>query len=238
MLRVRESKSTSSQKFYTKLKEGGLYHVHSIFSSSFNIVKDNQFLNINFNLSTLTSLGLKISEENWIKIKKNLAINQIVKLDQTSITFYTSVQVIMLVLDRIEIFKSYPTKLNNKAFFEIMNIKGLKPDTLLEHVNLSHQALVGRGIGFTPSGDDFNWGYFMILQLLNVPLPSLDTSGTTEIVKNIYELLYVKQWGWIYVNLFESDDTKKYIDYLLNYGHSSGHDTLFGMKQALYEYSK
>lgn len=226
--------STSSQYFNRQLKRGGLYKVHSIFDNSFNLVNSESiFLNINHDYYTLTSIGLKIDEENFRTLRSQIKVGDIVKLKDNSITFYFESEVLNLSLPNVTVFKPMVTKVNPLVFDIIASLDDLMPDTFIKNKSLSNQQRVGLGNGFTPSGDDYNWGQMMIYQLADLDYESLDISKTTDISKAIYKRLLHQEWGWIYVKLFESDDPLKYINALKSYGHSSGHDTLYGMQQAI-----
>lgn len=234
MLNLKAFESTSSTYFYRLLKRGGLFRVHSLFDNSVNLVnQDNEMININHQLETLTSIGLKIDQQNFLTIRKDLRLNDIVKLSFDRIVFYTHDNVINLQLLELTVFKPFPTLINSKVFDHICSITNLKPDQYLIYQKLSLQDLVGRGIGFTPSGDDYNWGYLMIQRLFNKPLPQIDYSSTTSISQSIYDRLIHDEWGWVYVQLFESKSPQEWINILMEYGHTSGQDTLFGMQNAL-----
>lgn len=234
MQKLRVSTSTSSHYFHEQLKKSGLYQVHSIFNSSFNIVNQEMtFLNINQNLETLSAIGLMIEKDVFQKILKAIKVNDVVKLDNNKIIFYTSSNPLLLELVTIDLFNPYPITVNPMVFSHLLNLNNLQYDPLLNNRELTFQQRVGRGTGFTPSGDDFNWGYMMILSLFNQQLPSLVITKTTLISQSIYDRLYQEQWGWIYVQLFQSSIPQIQIDSLMTYGHTSGQDTLFGMKCAL-----
>lgn len=236
MQKLRVSTSTSSQYFHEQLKKSGLYQVHSIFNNSFNLVNQEMtFLNINQNLETLSAIGLMIEKDVFQEILKHIKVNDVVKLDDNKIIFYTSSNPLLIKLANIDTFNPYPITVNPMVFSHLLNLINLQYDPLLNNRELTFQQRVGRGSGFTPSGDDFNWGYMMILSLLNQQLPSLTINKTTSISQSIYKRLYQEQWGWIYVQLFQSSTPLDQINSLMIYGHTSGQDTLFGMKCALEE---
>lgn len=101
---------------------------------------------------------------------------------------------------------------------------------------------IGRGKGLTPSGDDILSGFTMIRKIFNASQPfeemleqTLSHCRTTDISTAYYTALlsgYVSSLFISFINSLESDDSdhiRLLIATIKKYGHTSGHDTLFGM---------
>lgn len=103
---------------------------------------------------------------------------------------------------------------------------------------------IGRGMGLTPSGDDFLQGILYINEITPIlgdvfveELKSLiDIGGyTTDISINYYKCAFQKMYSSTLINLYNAIksvntiETRRYIDELLELGNTSGADILSGI---------
>lgn len=254
------------------LKEDYSGYVHSIFSHSLNIQLGKQLIHVSDMVEPLSAFGLKISNDKMKALLKTVKINSYVSYQNNRLFFYNSLNKISLIVNLetlIEVdltlkpFDSLPSiHLQDTLFFKELNQLPLKMKTGLplstETIyyinqlssysieNLSDQSIwnhfIGRGIGLTPSGDDFIIGYISILTLfgqqkegIQTLAPLIKNGKTTAIslayltclmngvvnenIKNIINVIYLENKIVI----------QEKLDYMLLFGHTSGIDTLFGI---------
>lgn len=177
------------------LKEDYSGYVHSLFSHSINIQLGKQLIHVSDMVEPLSAFGLKISNVKMKALLKTVQINSYVSFQNNSLFFYNSLNKISLIVNLetlIEVdltlkpFDSLPSiGLQDTLFLKELNQLHLKMKTGLplstETIyyinqlssysieNLFDQSIwnhfIGRGIGLTPSGDDFIIGYISILTL-------------------------------------------------------------------------
>jgi hypothetical protein len=100
--------------------------------------------------------------------------------------------------------------------------------------------LIGRGQGLTPSGDDLLMGFTMILMSIGVDKPwslqleKMVKDKSTDISLAYYKALFDKHISsylldlLISINQLDEMGMDKSVLTLVNYGNTSGYDTLFG----------
>lgn len=267
----KEEKSSYLTAFFKGNRVGV---VHSLFTHSLNIKLGKQLVHVSDTLEPLSAFGVKLKDEKIQALLTVVKIGDFVSCQNQMLTFYNQWNKVLLVVAlellteiqlKIEPFTSYPTCIEETAFFkELSHIPvhmrtGLSlssattgyleelsnyPQNPLSNVEQSAimNHLLGRGIGLTPSGDDFLIGYTSILTLfdqqhewLKTMQQVIRTDKTTEIsiaylrclleetvnenIKELTDLFFSKDQSLI----------QNKMERMLFFGHTSGIDTLFGM---------
>ncbi|SEK52431.1 Protein of unknown function [Carnobacterium iners] len=254
------------------LKEDYSGFVHSIFTHSLNIQLGKQLVHISDLLEPLSAFGLKIDNVKMNSLLKAVKINNFVNYQNNTLFFYNHLNKIISIISLETLIETELTlkpidflsdqELQETVFFKELNKLPLKMKTGLplstktsKHIDeLSTYSLetlsdysiwnhfVGRGIGLTPSGDDFLIGYLGVLTLFNQQKesvqalrPFIRTEQTTDISlayltcllhgvvnENIKDLI---------VSVYSKDqkDIQSKLEWMLLFGHTSGTDTLYGM---------
>lgn len=246
--------------------------VHSVFSHSLNIQLGKQLIHVSDRIEPLSAFGLKLSNEKIHSLLHLVKVGYFVSYQNNTLFFYNHLNKIISIIKLNELVEkelniklisfSSTIKIEDTLFFEELSKLPLKMKTglplseqTLHYIedlstysvekmsNLSiWQYFIGRGIGLTPSGDDFLIGYISILSLFNqqkewlhLIRPFVEKGRTTDISlayltclldgvvnENIKELID---------SLYSEDrkEIKQKLSKLLLFGHTSGTDTLYGI---------
>ena len=245
--------SFGSQWINNRIKGSEQLTVHSIFTSSLNLInQDLELISIQTNQDLLSGFGFTVDQALLEQLIKTIVVNDLVILDKSIFRFNN----LTLKIHLNKTYQSKPqTQLDQNSalvqsllsvnldktgfvepYFDINKLMNLNDfESLLNYC-------IGRGIGLTPSGDDFIMGYLMIKYLLDdyqkeFELLKASTLNTNQISLMMINQLLNENWAWIYIQLLENQYNKQKVDQLIqtlkHYGHTSGQDTLFGMKMAL-----
>lgn len=112
-----------------------------------------------------------------------------------------------------------------------------------EEMTETLKGLIGYGAGLTPAADDFILGVLAVCSHKEC-FPSLASACRANLDRTTTisaEMLYhgsEKRFSQSIVRLFAEGDTDNAITQLLDYGHSSGHDTLCGIYAGLVALAK
>lgn len=254
------------------LKEEYSGYVHSLFSHSINIQLGKQLIHVSDMVEPLSAFGLKIENDKMKNLLKTIKLNGFVSYQNNTLFFYNHLNKIISIINleslietdlTIKPLNSLPSvHLQDTFFFKEIDQLPLKMKTGLplstETLDYIHQLsnysteslsdslvwnhFIGRGIGLTPSGDDFLIGYISILTLfdeqknwIKVITPLIKKEKTTAISVAYLTCLMsgvVNENIKSLLDVIYSQDKKivqEKLDHLLLFGHTSGIDTLYGM---------
>lgn len=264
-----EIKSSYLTDFF---KEGYSGFIHSLFSHSLNIQFGEQLIHVSDMLEPLSAFGLKIKNEKMQLLLNASKIGHFVSYQNKTLFFYNQLNKIILIVNLDLLTEKDLTikpliylpddKLQETIFFKEINKLPLKMQTglplskdTLDYIEdlstystktLSNDSVwdyfIGRGIGLTPSGDDFLIGYISVLTLfdrqanwLQTIRPLIKKEKTTAISLAYLTCLMngvVNENVKGLIDSIYSQDKKEIqgkLKWMLLFGHTSGTDTLFGM---------
>lgn len=241
--------------------------VHSLFSSSINLVISDRLINITSNPDFLSSFGMQVPEAVFDEIKAYCEVNTRVTVKNGELWLYGRGREIVLLpkqfkviqltlpigsaeqlvksglIERLESldFESQigiPSTPKSKKVIQYLT-SGALSDYEMNQEAIRH--LVGRGLGLTPGGDDLLMGFTMCLlsvgkgKLWLRQLEQMIEDKTTDISLAYYQALFDHRVSNIMVNLFTQvhlghvAGIDQCVQHILNYGHTSGIDTLYGI---------
>ncbi|WP_187373180.1 DUF2877 domain-containing protein [Bacillus rubiinfantis] len=251
--------------------------VHSVFQSSFNIVIQNNLVHFGSLGIPLSAFGINIPKSdlelllNTIQPGNSIQLNDtIIKIDTMNHRFIIKLDMLTEVDLRLNRLKYNVENIKNSEIVKLMNeidlirdsgvVQSSKETSLINEIiharpgnkRLSKACIehfFGRGIGLTPSGDDFISGLIMVETSFSShsywqdelrEFLSSHANSTTDVSCNyFYSLLngYVSEnFKDLLSNLAESVEkakAKRLVNNILSYGHTSGIDTLLGIQVAL-----
>lgn len=241
--------------------------VHSLFSTSINLVISDRLINITSNPDFLSSYGMQVPEAVFYEIKTYCEVNTRVIVKNGELWFYGRGREIILLpkqykviqltlpvgsvenfvesnlIERLETLDfenkiGIPSTPKSKKVIQYL-MEGALSDYEMNQEAIRH--LVGRGLGLTPSGDDLLMGFTMCLlsvgkgKLWLRQLEQMIDDQTTDISLAYFNALFDYRVSNIMVNLFtqvhlgQVDGIDQCVEQILNYGHTSGIDTLYGI---------
>lgn len=247
------------------LMQEGTGTVHSIFENSFNILLEGQLIHIGKSEAGLSAFGI-VLESDWIdRIIPTLESNGFVKNKAGQLRLYGRGAIWSLDIDGFELVDCAIPRIErvDEGFLqEILHrfstISFRQKSGLFaepEHAQLFEQFLqskkneasfikhfIGRGIGLTPSGDDFLMGFLLGCQAfqrnqawVSLVKKQLQTVRTTTISEAYYETLilgYTSSHFKDLIGIIKNKDLSEWdtlVDRIGAYGHTSGWDTLYGL---------
>lgn len=241
--------------------------VHSLFSSSINLVISDQLINITSNPDFLSSFGMQVPEAVFEEIKTYCEVNTRVTVKNGELWLYGRGREIVLLPRQFKVVRlnlpigsvenllssSLMTTLEALQFEDKVGIPpSPKSKKVIQYLSsgalsdyeMNQEAIrhfVGRGLGLTPGGDDLLMGFTMCLtsvgkgKLWLRQLEQMIYEQTTDISAAYYKALFDQRVSNIMVNLFtevhQNNDAGilDCVSQILNYGHTSGIDTLYGI---------
>jgi len=250
--------------------------VHSVFQSSFNIQFDNHLIHFGCLGMPLSAFGINIRRLHLKQLLQDIKIGDLVEYKEGFILFHSFGSIVHVNLNeffemdlRIKRVKITQERFQKNDIFK--TIEGINFDTesgviqsdterkyiqSLVEKGYDDQSLVvdfiehflGRGIGLTPSGDDFLSGILMVESTFldstvfkETIKNRLKDGVTTPVSINYLNCLvrgYVSEnFNHLLKNIFkeiESVKAQRILKNIFEYGHTSGIDTLFGIKVGLY----
>lgn len=251
------------------LSSGGMGQIHSIFQNSFNAVLGNQLIHFGKSLEGVSSFGVALEEGQLLDLKRSLQLEDRIKMGADSITIYTRSTIWRLRLDTFQeadcwvregeeldeaVLSNALERLEAMGLEEHTGVIGDERDRQLlrrflevdsgdadfHHPFVAH--FIGRGIGLTPSGDDFLLGYAMMCRFtgqfrswLAILDEEMEGASTTDVSRSYYQALVQGFASSQFVDFLralrnpQSGDLDKAIEKILQYGHTSGWDTLLGI---------
>lgn len=263
-------KSNFLPRILTKQRNG---NVHSIFQSSFNIQFDKSLIHIGPLGTPLSSFGINIPKVQLNTILNKVTIGDTVESVDRKIVIRTE-EVFVVDIDNFTTkdLRIYPAPIDtrilksNAIYRMILGINYEKKSGII-HSQYEKNMLCkllscrndtkiikgvisyffGRGIGLTPSGDDFLSGIVMVESFFtqsstwkSILEKYINVHETTDVSLNYYHSLLNGFVSENFLNLFRNlyidvDTTKarRIVKSITNYGHTSGYDTLLGIIFAL-----
>lgn len=247
--------------------------VHSIFDHGFNLVFDDErlvYVNTQGDYS-LSSHGISLEKEVFAKVKDTIKKDELVKVDDDFIRFYSrkGLMTVNFSDKKIVDLALKPISLNAFSAKELIdqidqrNIfdqSGFSRDERLEEIlgEILERGfldqdmvtdLIGRGIGLTPSGDDFLQGFLMMEKALvkstkdqstqDLIERALENRSTTQVSMTYLDALFNNQINQFFALFLESidqgdaDNLNFFLDNIKNYGNTSGMDTMLGIQTFL-----
>jgi len=250
----------------------GNYKVHSSFRQHVNLVSDNRLITITDRSDDIGPLNMIITNADLPRIRSVSICNNFIKINdveleifpdliyrshihQTSYDFGTLVSNSEILKNKLLnsskaglqfLFdlESFPSPESN--FIDLLRIqfnKGLKSILAGDFIK-GIQKFKGRGIGLTPSGDDFIagllYGLFIVGRSLDVELEDIRNeihtqANSTNLITNNY--LYLAREGRFYqdfkililaLSSGNPNEIDQSTDHILSRGESSGADMLTG----------
>lgn len=251
--------------------------IHSVFQTSFNIRIQHSLIHIGALGTPLSAFGINIPQsvlqKFLVKLKAGMPIIyqagylQMDTADQPFIIRLDKLSSIDLNMKPLRIRKEWLEEneiikaIKKIDFVQMTGIIQVKQDSaILERLTnadptdakiaaecMAH--FFGRGIGLTPSGDDFLSGILMVEAFFtdhavwkNTLKRFLKNHITTDVSYSYYDCLLNGYVSENFKNLFcnisiqvDKTKAKRLIKNVTNYGHTSGYDTLFGILTALHQ---
>ncbi len=223
--------------------------IHSIFANSFNIVFDDELVNINRKENQLSSFGINISGREMDAILASIAIGDLVKIHNAALRIYpTYGSVLEIETSGLEILdlSLRPVRVTALRLGVIRSV--LELPGIYEHIGLARtheeqknlddlvssnpispvflsacRYLIGRGEGLTPSGDDILMGFFMMQNLFSFRF-ELDESMLVFIRQKTTDIsfAYLKSLNNGYVS-----------EYYQDFCQAASQDNLNGLKMSV-----
>ncbi|MFO1446039.1 DUF2877 domain-containing protein [Bacillus sp. Bva_UNVM-123] len=257
--------------------ENSLGRIHSIFQTSFNIVIQEQLVHFGALGTPLSAFGVNIPSNSLERIMKLIEIGNSVLYQDGNVIIHTTYYEVIIKLDKIlevdlRLNRLPIDLLKNNEIFRLINemdfIKNsgvihsvVESDLIKEIINarsdnkqvikrgIAH--FLGRGIGLTPSGDDFISGLIMVESSFSNHSfwqdelrDYLKSHSTTDVSYSYLNCLlngYVSEgFRNLLINLsvtVEKTKAIRIVNNILAYGHTSGIDTLFGIQVALNQFA-
>jgi hypothetical protein len=265
-------KSNYLSRFLTKNQIG---KVHAIFRSSFTITLNEQLIHIGSMQQLLSAYGLAIAEDELKAMLAVISQGAIVRLKEEVLLIYANERLFRLpttaytsvnlkVSDCMKnaaspewhLLKTELEKhnlLHASAVIQNEFDRGLIEELMQKEIDSAHEAnryvshFWGRGIGLTPSGDDFLIGYGMMQAAylkqhgwMDALRASLGQKTTTDVSEHYYSSLLDGYISAPFLELIraassggEPEQIASIITNITQFGHTSGLDTLLGMYTAL-----
>lgn len=265
-------KSNYLSRFLTKNQIG---KVHALFRSSFTITLNDQLIHIGSVQQPLSAYGLAIAEDELKAILAVISQGAIVRLKEEVLLIYANERLFRLPtsaytsvnlnvsdcmveaaspkwhLLKMELEKR--NLLHASAVIQNEFDRSLIEELMQKEIDSAHEAnryvshFWGRGIGLTPSGDDFLIGYGMMQAAylkqhgwMDALRASLGQKTTTDVSEHYYSSLLDGYISAPFLELIraassggEPEKIASIITNITQFGHTSGLDTLLGMYTAL-----
>lgn len=253
-------------------KQRLMARVDSIFENGFNLIFQNQLIFVGKDSNQLSAFGLSVPTKTFIEMKNALVVGQQVRIKATftdkqemdmSWTIYTKGKVVQIDMDDVGIVDTTLPKISIDYFLADDVLKALQKSSIwqgsgfatTEYLKEKYnqliekwdnelaQALIGAGIGLTPSGDDFLQGFMMMelvtgenqAKLTQTIKKALDHRSTTKVSENYYRVLLKGHVNYAWTQLFEAvyhknmSEIENIISDIQEYGATSGNDILLGV---------
>lgn len=249
--------------------------VHSVFQTSFNIKIGQSLVHFGPLGTPLSSFGINVPKRVLSFLLNHAMVGDFVKYTDDKIFIFTSAYQFVIHLDmfamldlRIKKLAIDQKQLKNNEIYKLIHLidyeklSGIlrtNEDRMMIHKlmesPLNQKELIktiikyfyGRGIGLTPSGDDFLSGIIMVESFLtNNTLwkdglkQQLREHETSDVSFSYYTCLLEGFVSENFLNLFcnfnvdvDINKAKRLVKNITDYGHTSGIDTLFGIIIAL-----
>ncbi|WP_107994654.1 DUF2877 domain-containing protein [Trichococcus paludicola] len=265
-------KSNYLSRFLTKNQLG---KVHALFRSSFTIKWNDQLVHVGSMQQPLSAYGLAIAEDELKAILAVISLGAIVRLKEEVILVYAKERLFRLptcdyksinlnVSDcmrkahspKWHLLKTELEKhdlLHASAVIQNGFDRRLVDELMQKEIVSTQEAnhyishFWGRGIGLTPSGDDFLIGYGMMQAVffkqsywMDALRGSLDKKNTTDVSEHYYISLLDGYISAPFLELIraassggEQEQIAITINKIMQFGHTSGLDTLLGIYTAI-----
>lgn len=265
-------KSNYLSRFLTKNQIG---KVHALFRSSFTITFNDQLIHIGSMQQPLSAYGLAIAEGGLKAILAVISQGAIVRLKEEVLLIYTNERLFQLptagytsvnlnvndlmvesVSPKWHLLKTELEKhnlLQAAAVIQNETDRRLIEELMQKEIDSTQEAnryithFWGRGIGLTPSGDDFLIGYGMMQAVflkrhhwMDGLNDSLDKKTTTDVSEHYYRSLldgYISAPFLELIRIASSDGEPEQLAVIIStikqFGHTSGLDTLLGIYTAI-----
>lgn len=164
-------------------------YVHSLFTTSLNIMLEGKLVNISSKPGFLSSFGINIPESTMNEIQNNVLVSNLVTIKRHEIRIYghqrqNIISLLNCKLDNLTIPRGSAENIikskiiDRLAKIDFSNEIGMQmtpktqkvirylSESPLIDLDVNEEAilhLIGRGLGLTPSGDDLLLGYTMVL---------------------------------------------------------------------------
>ncbi|WP_033827509.1 oxamate carbamoyltransferase subunit AllH family protein [Bacillus andreraoultii] len=264
-------KSNFLSRILSKQQNG---KVHSIFQSSLNIQFGKSLIHIGPLGTPLSSFGINIPKLKLKTILNKVTIGDTVESVDRKIFIRTFQAVFVVHIDKFTTIdlRIHPApidtrKLKRNAIYKM--ILGINYNTMSGMIQSQHEKnmlykllscrndsivikeviryFFGRGIGLTPSGDDFLSGIVMVESFFaqtttwqSMLEKHIKVYETTDVSLNYYYSLLSGFVSENFLNLFRNlyidvytTKAKRIVKDVTNYGHTSGYDTLLGIIVAI-----
>lgn len=257
------------------LYENSVGNIHSVFQTSFNLAFHDKLVHVGSLGTPVSAFGVNIPSNSLQQLFKRISAGNSVQYEDGKIKINTSNHEATIKLDRlsevdlrlsripinrINLIKNEIFRLINQIDFlgDSGVIQSVKESSLLYefiYTQSDHKKVIkdimehffGRGIGLTPSGDDFISGLIMVESCFldgsswkDELRKFISGHSTTDVSRSYYQCLlngYVSEsFKHLLNNLsgtVEIAKARRIVKNVTNYGHTSGIDTLFGIQVAL-----
>lgn len=265
-------KSNYLSRFLSKNQIG---KVHALFRSSFTLKFNDQLVHIGSTQQPLSAYGLAIAEDELKAILAVISQGAIVRLKEEVLLIYANERLFRLptsgytsvnlkvsdcmaasVSPKWHLLKTELEKhnlLHASAVIQQEYDRSLIEELMQKEIDSTQEAnryishFWGRGIGLTPSGDDFLIGYGMMQAVflknrhwMNALRDSLDQKTTTDVSEYYYRSLldgYISAPFLELIRIAASGGDPEQLAVIINtikeFGHTSGLDTLLGIYTAI-----
>lgn len=265
-------KSNYLSRLLTKNQIG---KVHALFRSSFTIKWNDQLVHIGSMQTPLSAYGLAIAEDELKAILAVVSLGDIVRLKAEEILLYAKGRLFRfptrdyksINLNISDCMRKAPSPewqllktelekhnlLHASAVIQNEFDRILIEELMQKEIDSTQEAnryishFWGRGIGLTPSGDDFLIGYGMMQAVflknrhwMNALRDSLDQKTTTDVSEYYYRSLLDGYISGPFLELIriaasggEPEQLAVIINTIKQFGHTSGLDTLLGIYTAI-----
>ncbi|MGN7401249.1 DUF2877 domain-containing protein [Cytobacillus praedii] len=250
-------------------------NIHSVFQTSFNLVFHDQLVHIGSLGTPVSAFGVNIPGNSLQQLLNRISAGNSVRYEDGKIMIDASNHEAKIKLDKLSEVDLRVSRLpidrmdvKNNEIFRLINqidflgdsgvIQSAKESSMLNEFIFAQsdykkviKAIIehffGRGIGLTPSGDDFISGLIMAESCFSDDSSCreelsefLSSHSTTDVSRSYYQCLlkgYVSEsFKHLLNNLsgtVEIAKARRIVKNVTNYGHTSGIDTLFGIQVAL-----
>lgn len=257
------------------LNENSVGNIHSVFQTSFNLVFHDRLVHVGSLGTPVSAFGVNIPRTSLQQLLNRISAGNSVRYEDGKIMIYASNHEAKIKLDKLSEVDLRLSRLpiermdvKNNEIFRLINqidflgdsgvIQSAKESSMLNEfifAQSDHKKVIkaiiehffGRGIGLTPSGDDFISGLIMAESCFSDDSSCreelsefLSSHSTTDVSRSYYQCLlngYVSEsFKYLLNNLSGTVEIAKAIRLVknvTNYGHTSGIDTLFGIQVAL-----
>lgn len=257
------------------LNENSVGNIHSVFQTSFNLVFHDRLVHVGSLGTPVSAFGVNIPRTSLQQLLNRISAGNSVRYEDGKIMINASNHETKIKLDKLSEVDLRLSRLpiermdvKNNEIFRLINqidflgdsgvIQSAKESSMLNEfifAQSDHKKVIkaiiehffGRGIGLTPSGDDFISGLIMAESCFSDDSSCreelsefLSSHSTTDVSRSYYQCLlngYVSEsFKYLLNNLSGTVEIAKAIRLVknvTNYGHTSGIDTLFGIQVAL-----